>query len=131
MGFNVEMSDPRWQSLREAARRFLREDNCVLSVSSDNISEAWTLVQSISDHIPSKIILPSVIEGDFEIIDQAYFGPNEPATNICWVPHCNWIDFFEQVTDLLEAGYPGCIGCAGPGAEGDWNEASRRSQFIQ
>jgi hypothetical protein len=94
------------------------------------MKDAWSLVQSISDHIPSKTILPNVVEGEFEIMDMAYFGPDEPEMSICWVPLCNWEDFFEQVIDLLEAGYPGCIGCAGPGAEGDWNEAFRRSQFI-
>ena len=104
------MSDPRWPSLREAARRFLREDDCILSVEAININQAWSLIQSISDHIPSKTSLPNVIEGDFQIIGIADFGANEPDTKVCWVPLGNWPDFFEQVTDLLEAGYPGCIG---------------------
>ena len=123
------MNDPRWPSLREAARRFLREDGCILSVHATNTKDAWSLIQSISDHIPSKTSLPNVIEGDFQIIGMADFGADEPDMEVCWVPLCNWVDFFEQVTDLLEAGYPGCIGCAGPGAEGEWNEASRRRQF--
>jgi hypothetical protein len=130
MDCNVDMNDPRWPSLREAARRFLREDDCTLSVPSPFLDEAWKLVQSISDHIPSKTVLPVVIEGDFNIIDMAYFGPDEPGVEICWVPHCEWNDFSEQVIDLLEAGYPGCIGCAGPGAEGEWNETFRRGHFI-
>jgi len=131
MGPKVDMKDPRWPSLREAARRFLREDDCILSVPSKYSKEAWTLIQSISDHIPSKTSLPSVVEGEFKIIEMAYFGVEEPHDEICWVPLCNWTDFFEQVTDLLEAGYPGCIGCGGPGAEGEWNESFRRSQFIR
>lgn len=102
-----------------------------MSVDSTNIHEAWSLVQAISDNIPSKTSLPNVIEGDFQIIGIADFGADEPDGDVCWVPLCNWQDFFEQVTDLLEAGYPGCIGCAGPGAEGEWNEAFRRSQFIR
>jgi hypothetical protein len=38
--------------------------------------------------------------------------------------------FVEHVEDLLDAGYPGCIGCAGPGAEGEWDEISQRAKFI-
>lgn len=131
MGFRVDMNDPRWPSLREAARRFLREDGCILSVDATNTKDAWSLIQLISDHIPSKTSLPNVIEGDFQIIGMADFGADEPDVEVCWVPLCNWADFFEQVTDLLEAGYPGCIGCAGPGAEGEWNETARRRQFIR
>ena len=67
--------------------------------------------------------------GGLATMIMADFGADEPDMEVCWVPLCNWADFFEQVTDLLEAGYPGCIGCAGPGAEGEWNETSRRRQF--
>lgn len=102
-----------------------------MSVDVTNTKDAWSLIQSISDHIPSKTSLPKVIEGDFQIIGMADFGADEPDVEVCWVPLCNWADFFEQVTDLLEAGYPGCIGCAGPGAEGEWNETARRRQFIR
>ena len=71
MGTNVEMNDPRWQSLREAARRLLREDNCTLVVPSENIESAWEVVQLISDYVPSKLGLPKVIEGELSVIGLA------------------------------------------------------------
>ena len=124
------MSDPRWPSLREAARRFLREDGCTLSVPEGLEKDAWAIVQMIADHVPSKLDLPKVVNGELAIIGLAQIGGLEPPLDICWVPNCGWIEFSEQVLDLLKAGYPGCIGCGGPGAEEEWNEEVRRGQFL-
>lgn len=130
MGPIVDLSDPRWPSLREAARRLLREDGCSLLVPEKNIDDAWKIVQLIADHVPSKVELPRVSVGQLSIDGFAQIGGEEPPLAICWVPECGWDDFARQVVDLLEAGYPGCVGCGGPGAEGDWNEAIRRSKFL-
>ena len=126
----MDMSDPRWPSLREAARRFLREDGCTLSVPEGLEKDAWAIVQMIADHVPSKLDLPKVVNGELAIIGLAQIGGLEPPLDICWVPNCGWIEFSEQVLDLLKAGYPGCIGCGGPGAEEEWNEEVRRGQFL-
>ena len=58
--------------------------------------------------------------------NQFKIGGDEPPENVCWVPNATWGDFKSQVLELLEAGYPGCVGCGGPGAEGEWNEQARR-----
>ena len=126
----MDMSDPRWPSLREAARRFLREDGCTLSVPEGLEKDAWEIVQMIADHVPSKLDLPKVVNGELAIVGLAQIGGLEPPLDICWVPNCGWSEFSEQVLDLLEAGYPGCIGCGGPGAEEEWNEEFRRGQFL-
>ena len=129
MGTNMDMNDPRWQSLREAARRLLREDDCTLIVP-ENIESAWKLVQLISDYVPSKLGLPKVIEGVLSVVGLAQIGGKEPSLDICWVPDCGLEGFDEQVVDLLEAGYPGCVGCGGPGSEGEWDEVSpEKSEF--
>ena len=130
MDCNVDMNDPRWPSLREAARRFLREDNCVLILPEKYIESGWEIVQAISDNIPSRIEFPEIKPGEFQITGIAHFGQTQPSIDICWVPDCSWEDFKIQVLDLLEAGYPGCVGCGGPGSEEEWNEQSRRSQFV-
>ena len=127
---NVDMNDPRWPSLREAARRFLREDGCTLSVPEGLEKDAWEIVQLIADHVPSKIDLPNVVTGELAVIGLAQIGGREPPIEVCWVPDCGWEEFSEQILDLLEAGYPGCIGCGGPGAEEEWNEEFRRDQFL-
>ena len=127
----VDITDVRWPSLREAARRFLREDGCTLSVPEHLIEEAWQIVQKISDHVPEKLNLPSVVTGDLRVIGLAQIGGKEPTEDICWVPNSNWDEFSAQVLDLLSAGYPGCVGCGGPGAEGVWNELARREEIQQ
>tara|TARA_B110001452_G_C15234531_1_gene427480 strand:+ start:1489 stop:1884 length:396 start_codon:yes stop_codon:yes gene_type:complete len=129
MGCNVEMNNPRWPSLREAARRFLKAEGCELSVPNTHTEQAWELVQAISDNIPARLNLPTVIEGEIQVEGLFKLGGEEPPLDICWVTECSWDDFNEQVLELLEAGYPGCVGCAGPGAEGEWNESARRREF--
>ena len=85
----------------------------------------------IADNVPSKLDLPKVVNGELAIVGLAQIGGIEPPLDICWVPNCGWSEFAEQVLDLLEAGYPGCIGCGGPGAEEEWNEEIRRGQFLE
>ena len=131
MDCNVDMNDPRWPSLREAARRFLREDGCTLSIPEELIDAGWEVVQMIADYVPSKIDLPIVVKGDLAVVGLAQIGGKEPSIEICWVPNCGWDDFSEQVVDLLKAGYPGCVGCGGPGAEEEWNEELRRVQIFE
>ena len=125
----MDITDVRWPSLREAARRFLREDGCTLSVPQEYESRAWNLVQKISDKIPAKLDLPDVTIGELRVIGLAQIGGPKPEIDICWVPDSNFSEFEEQVLDLLEAGYPGCIGCGGPGSEGEWNEVIRRAEI--
>ena len=103
MAYNVDITDARWPSLREAARRFLREDGCVLSVPQNYENDAWTLIQKISDYVPSKLDLPTVIIGELRVVGLAHIGGDEPSMDVCWVPESNWEDFSEQVLDLLDA----------------------------
>jgi len=37
-----------------------------------------------------------------------------------------WKNLREKIVELGNAGYPGCIGCGGPGAKEVWDEASSR-----
>ena len=131
MGLNVEMSDPQWPSLREAARRFLKVEGCELSVPKDFAKQAWDLVQSISDNIPSRLSLPNVIEGDFMVEGLFQLGGEEPSLEICWVPDCSWDDFSEQVMELLECNIRSVIFknerqglCALAGARGEGPSAA-------
>jgi hypothetical protein len=126
----MQMSDVRWPSLREAARRFLKTESCVLWVDKINIQSATYLVQSIADHIPARLQFPQIEIGILGVENLFQIGGDKPNAETCWVPNCGWADFEEQVLELLEAGYPGCVGCAGPGAETEWDEHSRRRLFL-
>ena len=130
LGSNVQITDPRWPSLREAARRFLRTEGCNLQVSPENIKEANEIVQAIADHIPARLNLPVISVGLLSSEGLFQIGAHEPEIDICCVPDATWTDFKSQVIELLEAGYPGCIGCGGPGSEGVWNESARRQEML-
>lgn len=64
-----------------------------------------------------------------------YFGKVEPDISVCWVPiieddfEIAWDDFRQVINDLLIAGYPGCVDCAGPAATEPWDELLHRSNF--
>ena len=54
---------------------------------------------------------------------------NEPDVNINWLPSnkLNAVTrFIQMVEELAEAGYPGCVGCGGPGSDEEWDEVSAR-----
>ena len=47
-------------------------------------------------------------------------------------PSPAWEAVSKVSDELLRAGYPGCLGCGGPHAEGDWDEvASRRNMLSE
>ena len=125
-------------SLREAARRLLRSEGGILYLNR-NISEgAIGLLLKISDYAPSKISFPelSYIESEEIILECSgnnfNIGEEEKSEEYCWVKSHKsetgdpWGDFSKMVLELAVAGYPGCIGCGGPGSEEFWDEASSR-----
>ena len=130
----VDMTDARWASLREACRRFLKEEGVLLEIPSSHRPAALLLVQAIADNIPSRLALPKIIvhDSEFQTVRKLFqLGGPEPNLETCWIPGEVWDDFFKSCMELLEAGYPGCVGCAGPGAEGPWKEEARRRSFLQ
>ena len=58
---------------------------------------------------------------------------DEPVDfRVVWIPgNCSaiWNRFKDTVLRLAEAGYPGCVGCAGPAAEGPWDEGASRQRL--
>jgi hypothetical protein len=57
----------------------------------------------------------------------------EPGDNrVVWIPgDCTsiWNRFTDTVLRLAAAGYPGCVGCAGPAAEVPWDEEASRQRL--
>jgi hypothetical protein len=43
--------------------------------------------------------------------------------------HSIWERFTDSLLRLAAAGYPGCVGCAGPAAEVPWDEEASRLRF--
>jgi hypothetical protein len=137
---------PESSSLAEAARRLLRTDGCTLEVPARMGPEAERLALAISDALPSLLREPVVlsdadapsawtwicIRADEGLL--ARLGGAEPGLEACWIPEPSdidflWVRFTRLVNSLLEAGYPGCEGCAGPEADEPWDERARRGAF--
>jgi len=126
-------------SLAEAARRLLRSSGAILSVPPELVMVARELSLRISDDLPGMLNEPEVQSGSREIeviIEKSMIiqiGGAPPEDSICWVPSDDlvdsWIQFSQVVIDLLIAGYPGCVGCAGPAAEAPWLEVVQRELF--
>jgi hypothetical protein len=61
-------------------------------------------------------------------------GLVEPEMDVCWVKMTSEIGFtaiIDSCLQLLEAGYPGCIGCDDSIQEGRWDEKKFRNSLQQ
>ena len=126
-------------SLREAARRILRSQGGILYINRNKLHSVSELMLKISDMVPSKLDSPKIIYTDseevvFESFENNFsIGVKEKSLDYCWVKSLKsdsgepWIDFTMMVIELATAGYPGCIGCGGPGSEEFWDEATLRN----
>ena len=123
--------------IAEAARRLLRTEDTSLIVPEALLNEAIELSLSISDGIPKLIREPTVSmgsENQIEVGGLSQLGGEEPPLSICWVPTTTldletiWSRWTLQIRDLMAAGYPGCVGCGGPGSEGKWDETASRAR---
>ena len=134
-----------WPAVREAARRILREDSLIIRTPTRFGEEIERLILMMGDAQPSRLSFPAVIEVEGSSIDVeqvieasaksthlARLGPDEPPVDVCWIPLDTddaWAAILEACEDLLEAGYPGCVGCGGPNSELPWDEEKFRQSW--
>jgi hypothetical protein len=132
--------DAHSPSIAEAARRLLREEGSVLHLPLQLEQAGHDLALQISDALPKMLREPKVrCDAEWKYICiyvagrlSVRIGGPEPSLETCWVPGEqaeSWPRFVATAIDLLAAGYPGCIGCAGPAAEGEWQEQARRAEM--
>ena len=129
--------DAKTPCIAEAARRLLRTEGTSLIVPENMFEEALQLSLAISDGIPSLIREPVVSIGvlnQIEVDGLFLIGGEEPNSTVCWIPttpetfQSVWDRWVAQIHDLMTAGYPGCVGCGGPGSEGIWDETASRAR---
>ena len=96
----------------------------------------------LADVQPARTTFPAFVsntEGDIQLVDPAssvvlaQCSLEEPELTTVWLPmspSTAWEVVSKVSDDLLQAGYPGCLGCGGPHTEGDWDEATSRRNML-
>ena len=137
----MRITDPRWPAARELSRIILRTDGLTIHGPSWMKELVHELSIRLGDVQPSRVSFPTFCHHERDEIlvctaspsqTLAICGPNEPSIDILWFP-MNPIEAWETIAsmtdDLLEAGYPGCLGCGGPQSEQPWDETQSRQSM--
>ncbi|MBT4391144.1 MAG: hypothetical protein HOJ64_01560 [Euryarchaeota archaeon] len=125
-------------ALWEICRRTLKSEKLNFIIDDKLEVNIQDLNNKISDLAPTVLLdvrktkstnsNEIIIESNEEII--GIISKREPRRlDVIWIqnsPKLFWIDFEMRIIKLVEAGYPGCIGCGGPGSEEIWNEQHNR-----
>ena len=139
----MRITHPLWPAVREFSRRLLREEGLVLSVRAERTDEVNQLLLAMADLQPERLVFPEVHghatagltlhrshEGDDVLLGQS--SVVEPPIDVLWLPMeaDEALDsILEASHDLLQAGYPGCVGCVGSVDETAWDEATHRQRW--
>ena len=127
-------------AISELARRALRSEGMVIHHRNPTSLDIDALSVKISDLSPGTLLGVVGKESDSEGITietlnspGGVIATKEPVdSKVVWIPgDCSsiWNRFTNTVLRLAEAGYPGCVGCAGPAAEGPWDEEASRQRL--
>ena len=139
----MRITDPRWPAVREFARSMLRTEDLVIHGPSWLEPVVHQMNIRLSDVQPSRISFPAFQKGDENSISLHRNGEDvmlgkccedEPPSEVVWLPmepETGWASIFSVATDLLDAGYPGCLGCGGPHTEGSWDELASRKNMAE
>jgi len=126
-------------AISELARRTLRSPEVTFEAKSMFGPEINMLSTTLSDVSPALNIGFYHIEVEYDEITinllncpGGKIGGDVPSGDEVWIPgdiSNIWIRYIRVLTDLARAGYPGCVGCAGPAAEIPWDEELSRHRL--
>ncbi len=127
-------------AISELARRALRSKGVVIRHHNPAALDIDDLSVKITDLAPGVMLgVVGEISNSKGIVIDIMSSPGgvltneEPGDNrVVWIPgDCIsiWNRFTDTVLRLAAAGYPGCVGCAGPAAEVPWDEEASRQRL--
>lgn len=141
----MRITDPAWPAVQEAARMMLREDVASIMAPQPFHDALQELVLKMGDSMAARQHFPLVTDVELDVIiltARVHSGPVPKMycgiENMAQYPETLWIPktaselmetLIQTMHDLLEAGYPGCLGCGGPGAEEEWDETASRKRM--
>ena len=127
-------------AISELARRTLRSNGLVVHTRNPASLGINGFSLTISDLAAGLVLGVASENSDSEGIEielqdlpGGIIAASEPADmRVVWIPgDCLpiWNRFKDTVLGLAAAGYPGCVGCAGPAAELPWDEEASRQRL--
>ena len=127
-----------YAAISELARRILRSSGVNIVHNGILSSEIKELSHKLSDSAPkiifgikSKIIDTEDVFFEIEGSENGIISVSPPnSLDVVWVEKNEetWNNLTIKIIELGSAGYPGCIGCAGPAADEPWNEKRSRDE---
>jgi hypothetical protein len=140
----MRITHPLWPAVREFSRRLLREDGLVLTVGVHQTERVNQLLLAMGDRQPERLTFPEVVVHPTKTLTLqvrrhgkltlwATCSDVEPGPSVLWLPMDadDALDsVFHASHDLLQAGYPGCIGCVGSVDETAWDEGAHRQRWV-
>ena len=127
-------------AISELARRTLQSSDVAIQAELQYGTDIERISASLSDASPALIIAANHIEAEsnaivieFTDLPGGIIGGGEPDGDIVWIPgdvDDIWSRYLRVLVDLAKAGYPGCVGCAGPAAELPWDEMQSRRRLT-
>lgn len=141
----MRITDPAWPAVQEAARMMLREDVASIMAPENSHEALQQLVLKMGDSMAARQNFPKVTNVGEDVIiltsrdlsgpvPKMYCGLEnmKEYPDTLWIPQSASVmmeTLVQTMHDLLEAGYPGCLGCGGPGAEDEWDETASRKRM--
>ena len=127
-------------AISELARRTLQSSEVTFEADEEYSTDIDSLSAKLGDVSPSLIITVNQIKVNSNSIcikfpesPNGRIGGIEPDDDVIWIPGDIpniWGRYLKVMLELAMAGYPGCIGCAGPAAEIHWDESLSRRRFV-
>tara|TARA_Y100001954_G_C15496676_1_gene447745 strand:- start:245 stop:673 length:429 start_codon:yes stop_codon:yes gene_type:complete len=130
-------------AMREWARRFLKYSEITTKSTALISQKILSLHLYYNDSVPSQFsqiqqeIIPEnsiYLYANNTLIGQIGGTINNEMTSV-YIPTddilVKWNHMEQIIRELIDAGYPGCVGCGGPGAEEEWDENKNRDYILK
>ena len=127
-------------AIAELARRILRSNGVKITHNGQLSDKIESLSAELSDSAPKIIFgIESIIKNKKEIVfenknssDGVISLVPPDSLKIVWIKGGGekWFQLTQKIVELGSAGYPGCIGCAGPAASEPWDEKESRKGIL-
>ena len=127
-------------AISELARRTLQSSEVTFEADGLYSEDIDSLSAKLGDVSPTLIIAVNQIKvnrnsicSEFPEPPNGRIGGREPTDDVIWIPGDIpdiWRRYLKVMLELAIAGYPGCVGCAGPAAELPWDESLSRRRLA-